>query len=171
MTTFSFLGKLSLYITKNTLHPQSQLASAVGPPPGALPRAALSQRQVWQHSSQRPLYHDGTSTEGMLCGAVIGTLAIKTCIPHCRKSKTDCDLQIHHVSEEVMEEDKSQVGRTWGSEKCCGQFMVSGDVFDLFYYINKPPNHWRHPSETQYPYCERERVQNRTQNVQYNAKY
>ncbi len=57
-----------------------------------------------------------------------------------------------------MEEDLTQMQQTWRSEKCCDQFMIGGDVFDLSYYINNPPNHWRHPSETQYPYCERESV-------------
>lgn len=39
---------------------------------------------------------------------------------------------------------------TRGGEEGSGQFVVSGDVFDLFDHIHQSPYHWRDPPVTQY---------------------
>lgn len=41
--------------------------------------------------------------------------------------------------------------QTWGSIESFDEFMICGDVFDLFNYIDKPSDHRRDSSESQYP--------------------
>ena len=59
------------------------LAFVVGPPPGVPPGLPLGQGQVGQEGGQRALYLVRLSAQSVLCGAVVGALAIETDVVGC----------------------------------------------------------------------------------------